>query len=367
MLLGFRKIFFRHRKPRLRDSSLQTRLVQLLVVLCGILLLHTVAMVQLEGMSISDAVWLTLTSATTVGYGDLSAATPWGRAATIILLYIGGIAILAQVAALYFEQRQEVRQRMLTGDWSWKMDNHIVFLNCPQEVDEHYFYRAISGLRDSHTSLAKLPIIIVSENFNHGLPDRLRKLNVMHVSKPTESTDALESAAVEQAHTVVVLSHNHLDAQSDSINFDLVDRLREMGVQGRIIAEVVKDTNRNRLKKAGADNVLRPIRAYPELLVRAILAPGSEQVIETLFDSYGEECIRYAVKAQATWGDIIRGFVAQDLGIPIAYADTQGQIINNPSSKQEVDTSAIFVVARQDTVVNDSVIQSLLDGLAEAA
>lgn len=362
MLLSFRKIRLRHHRLMVRDSSIHTQLVKLFIVLVVILLVHTIAMIEFEGLSVDDAVWLTMTSATTVGYGDLSAQTLFGRLATIILLYIGGIAILAQVAGLYFEHRQEVRNRIIRGDWRWCMENHIVFLNCPDEVGEEYFYRAIFTLRSSSAAVARLPIIIVCENMKDGLPDRLRKLDVVHVSKSLAENDSLESANVQKAHTVIILSKNQFDPMSDSINFELVDRLREMGFTGRIITEAVQDENRTRFKKIGANNVLRPIRMYPELLMRAIIAPGSEQVIETLFDSYGEECIRYEVAVKATWLEVIQKLTTADFGLPIAYENTDGLIFNNPSTKEKVDAKAIFMIVNEGHVrSNEEIIDVLRD------
>ncbi len=360
MLISLTKILAKKRKPAMKDSSVGMQFLKLLSVLFVILLLHIVAMVQLEKLPVGDAIWLTMTSATTVGYGDLSAQTTGGRLATIILLYIGGIAILAQVAAMYFEHRQDVRNRMLKGDWSWTMENHIVFLNCPEEVDEEYFYQAILGLRESSADLASLPIVIVCERFKDGISDRLRKLDVVHVSKPVTSQETLESASVKDAHTVVILSKDQLDPTSDSINFELVDRLREMGIKGRIIVEAVKDENRARLKKVGADNVLRPIRTYPEMLMRAIIAPGSEQVMETLFDSYGEECIRYEASVKSSWLDIIHKLTSNDLGIPIAFENTQGEVVNVPSSKDMVTTKAIYVIVNEGRSKTSEAIEKIL-------
>ena len=360
MISSFRKILLNKRKSLIRVESITIQLIRMFIILIILLSAHTFAMIKFEGMAFSDAIWLTMTSATTVGYGDLSAQTLSGRIATIILLYIGGIAILAQVAAMYFEQRQDIRERKLKGDWSWSMENHIVFLGNMEEVGENYFYQAISGLRNSSSELSEVPIIIVCNKFKDGLSDRLRKLNVVHVSKPLDDQETLNSASVKYADTIVILSKNQNDSLSDSISFELVDRLREMGVKGRIIVEAVKDENRKRLKKVGADNVLRPIRAYPELLMRAIIAPGVEQVIETLFDSYGEECIRYEVKIKSKWINVITKLVSEDLGIAIAYEDNQGHIINNPSAKDDVDTNAIFVIVNDGYKQDCNYIEDLL-------
>lgn len=345
MLLGFnKKIGFKSQNFLLKGYSTGARLLEMLLILLLVLILHVVAMMHFESMEIGDAIWLTMTSATTVGYGDLSAQTFWGRAATILLLYVGGIAILAQVVAMYFEYRSEIRYNMLRGNWSWNMKNHVVFLNYPEDVKEDFFFRAVSGMRKSHCELAKLPIVIVSEKLKDGISERLRNLNVVHISKPLSDKETLKAANVTTANTIVVLSKDRIDPVSDSINFELVDRLREMGVKSRIIAEAVQDENRPRLKKIGANNVLRPVRTYPELLIRAILAPGVEQVIESLFDSFGEECLRYEVQVECSWLDVIQKLAAQDVGIPIAYEDIDGQIINNPSSKEFVKTKAIFTI-----------------------
>jgi voltage-gated potassium channel len=318
MLLGFQRL----RPPRAEDTVRHgitgRQIINALSLLSLILTIHIIAMIYFEGMEFGDAVWLTMTSATTVGYGDLSAKTFGGRTATIMLLYVGGIAILAHVVAMYFEYRGAIRDSILKGKWSWKMKNHIVFLNCPERVGEDFFYKAISGMRNSSSEFANLPVIIVCERFKDGLSDRLRKLNIVHVSRSIFDQEALESASVQDANTIVVLSRDHQDPISDGISFELVDRLRDTGFKGRIIVEAIKDENRARLKKIGANNVLRPVRTYPEILIRAILAPGSETIIETLFNSYGEECMRYDVLIDLTWLDVIQKLAAKGL-LPLTF------------------------------------------------
>lgn len=361
MLLGFRGAISRSSRHIMGGRSTGKQLLKMLVLLFLMLLLHILAMLHFEEMPLGDAIWLTMTSATTVGYGDLSAHTMGGRISTVILLYIGGIAILAQVISMYFEYMYEIKSNMLKGNWSWSMKNHVVFLNCPGEVGDDYFYKAISGMRKSHSKLAKLPIVIVSEKLKGGISDRLRNLNVVHVSKSMARKETLESASVKDAHTIVILSRDRFVATSDSINFELVDRLRSMGVKARIIAEVVEDENRERLKKVGADNVVRPIRTYPELLMRSILAPGSEQVIETLFDSSGEECIRYDMNFQTSWYEIVQKLAYCDYGLPIAYENTEGKVINNPSSKAFVNAKALFIITNEDNIKTPDEVRACLN------
>ena len=307
-------------------------------------------MMFFESMSFMDALWLTFTSATTVGYGDLYAQTTYGRLATIALLYICGIAILAQVAVMYFDYHQEIRENKLRGDWYWSMKNHIVFLNSPKQMGEEYFYRAISQLRENKSELSNTPIIIVSDLFKDGISNNLRQLNIAHVRKSVGDNEALKAANVEEAHTIIILSQNQIDPASDSINFDLIYRLKAMNVKARIIAEVINDENRERFKKAGANHIIRPIRSYPELLTRTIVAPGSEQIIESLFDHNGAECIRYNLEMKGKWADIIQTLAKNDIGLPIAYEDQNSEIVVNPSVVRTAEMKAIFIIENEGRI-----------------
>lgn len=90
-------------------------------------------MMWLEALSFFDAFWLTFTTITTVGYGDLSAATPGGRLVTVVLMYSLGIFLLANLAGYWVDYRAERREKMLRGRWSWNMKGHILILNVPTE------------------------------------------------------------------------------------------------------------------------------------------------------------------------------------------------------------------------------------------
>ena len=330
-----------------RAESTREGLVKLFLILVVILIIHTIAMVYLEGMAISDAIWLTMTSATTVGYGDLSAQTTGGRIATVILLYLGGIAILAQVAAMYFGYRHEVRRRMLRGDWSWNMENHIVILNCTERFEEEFFHVVMKQLRKSSLELSSAPIIIAGDAFKDGISSSLRKLNVATVQKSVHSDKTFEDASVCEASTVVILATDPNDPASDSVTFDTIHRLRDTGVQANIICEVVKLDNKERLLNAGANNVVRPVCTYPEMLVRTILSPGSEQLIDDLYDSFGEECIRYNLNVKDKWANIVIKLVQNDIGTPIAYLDDDNRVIINAKPDDEINATALFTIVRE--------------------
>lgn len=363
MLLGFKGSYSDSYSPVVRKKSIKLELFRFGLVLAVLVCSHTFAMIYFEKMSVVDALWLTMTSVTTVGYGDLSAQTLLGRISTTLLIYIGGIALLAQAMAMYFEYRHETIMRMLRGDWSWKMENHIVFIGYPEFKGDEFYYKLISELRDTNASIGEKPVVIVSHKLDNGLSDRIRDLDAVYVKKSITSEEGLEASSIRNANTVVILARDKNDPLSDSINFELIDRLRGLGVHGRFVVECVSDANRDRLKKMGADNIIRPIRTYPEVMVRAITAPGSEQVIETLFYNMGEECMKYKVDVKAEWHKVVETLVRANVGIPISYEKVDGSIVNNPPSEKVIDAASIFVIVKYEGAKSTSEVAKLVKKL----
>lgn len=344
----------------LSDSSVKRQLVRLALALVLLLLAHTLAMRYIEGLNWEDAIWLTMTTVTTVGYGEYSATTVWGRTATIVLLYGAGIAVLAQVAALYFEYRQGRRARILNGNWSWEMDDHLVFINSPQEGAERYFQQLVTQLRRSSLAVGQKPALIVTTHFAHGIPQSLRAMDVAHVNQHITDTTAIARSSLAQAAIIAVLCPDANDPLSDSVNFDIVSRVREANPNALLITEAVADDNRQRLLQVGADHVVRPIRSYPELLVRTILAPGTEQVIEDLFNSDGEECVRYAVNVKGRWGKIAAKLIENDIGIPLAFIDQTGKVVSNAPPNDEIEATTLYVVVRDGNLKSAEVVRQQL-------
>lgn len=309
------------------------------------------AMVFFEKISIFDALWMTTTTVTSVGYGDATPVTFEGKMATIILIYFGGGMIFTQIALFLFEYRRSKHHKQLHGEWRWQMSNHIVFFNAPTGNYEEYFFQGIRQLRHSALKNHNSPIIIVSELITKPLTQKLRDLDVVHIQGYPNDPDIISAASVRDAHTIVVLTHDIADPMSDSLNFDIIHRLREENVRARIIAEAVTDENRKRLVAAGADHVIRPVRAYPEMIARTILAPGIENVIEELFSSQGEECIRYEHIFKGTWKKLMLKMIEEDIGTPVAYIDDHNHVHTNPPPSAEIHAKAVFVIVREENMV----------------
>ena len=322
------------------------KLGRLFSLLIALILIHSVAMVYFESLDWPDALWLSVTTVTTVGYGDISATSWQGRLFTGICLYVLAISLLAQLAAEFFEYRLKKRDDKLRGNWIWSdMNKHLLIINTPAENSDAYLERLIGQMRAT-PRFAQLPVQILTRNYPAGLPRELSPHSVVHYNGGAENTQSLAAVNVKTAAYIVILARDGSDPLSDSLSFDILSRIQEIDSTATILVECIVDENRQRLKKAGATVVIRPIRAYPELLVRALATPGTEVVLENLFTHDESNLHRIDLDfSNLLWKDIVTVFMNNDVGIPLAYIDTEG-VHSNPAALHRCSGSGIISMTR---------------------
>ncbi len=353
----------RHQRPRqVAHFNLAHTIIRWLFILSILFALHIACMMHYEGLSLGDAAWLTFTTATTVGYGDISATSTEGRLATIVLLYLGGIFILAKVVGDYFDHRLEVRDKKLKGLWNWDMNNHIVILNTPTHAGGRYLERLIKQFRLSE-QYTDTPIYLLTRHFPQGLPGFITALdNVVQYHGNANNPNDLVNVNVNEARDIIILARDEDDESSDGRTFDILHRLNDLNVTATILAECIEDNNRQRLQDAGANRVIRPMRAYPEMIVRAFVTPGSELIIENMFNSDNDEYRRYDVNFNhLAWSEVVTRLITQDMGIAVAYIDRNTQqLVYNPPADTVPDVQALITISKDNNQHNHDDIKALV-------
>ena len=342
-----RQVWFRQQTTTDRKRTI----ARLLLMLCALAVTNVISMVAFEDLSVWDSVWLTMTTMTTVGYGDISASSVPGRLTTILLMYVFGIFLLAQIAGEWIDFRIDRRDRMRKGLWRWNMQDHILIINAPRNGGRYLQILVEQILKTE--SLRDYPIQIFSPDFPDGLPSELAALGVvLHHGRP-EGRDSFDDVDVSHASNIIIMSSDTDDPRADSVTLDILDQLQHVCVGAHIIAECVLDENRRRVLEHGAHAVIRPVRAYPELMVRALAAPGSEMILENLFQYEGVHAMRYDVDfAGKNWGRLAAGLLAQGLGTPLGFVDADGQLTLNPRIDTDVSGDALFLMVNHDRVAD---------------
>jgi len=284
------------------DDNIRRAVVRTALILLSFVTLHIFAMVWLEGMSAWSAIWLTLTTITTVGYGDLSASTPLGQLATIVLMYVCGITLMTFLISDYVDYRIARRERIRTGHWDWNMADHILIINSPKYNREAYFLRLISQIRESG-EYPETPIMLLNQEFADGLPDSLRQLGVVHVTGLASRPDDLKRAGAERARHIVVLARDEYSTDSDSYSFDIAHRLYSLHINHKVMIECVDDANRERLRELDIPVILLTARGDEDDRISGLDAGADDYVVKPFSPRELIARIRAVLRRTNTSGD----------------------------------------------------------------
>ena len=111
------------------------------------------------------------------------------------------------------------------------------------------------------------------------------------------------------------------------------------------IAECVDDNNRQRVETAGSILVLRPERAYPEMIIGGLLNPGFTTILGNFFTGERERIATEVNGKRGLWVDIVSEHTRTNLGAPIAYRDADtGKIVTAPPGDANITADAIFLL-----------------------
>ena len=352
---------FKKRKYAVIQIKLEEKLLSAVQYLFIILFLHSLLIRLFEGYSWGDALWLALTTITTVGYGDIQIHSLGGRVATVLLLYAGGIFVLAKVVADYFEYHSSKHQQKFKGEWRWNMSNHILIISDQEDqLSELFYQRLIHEFRQT-PQYQNSSIQILTQDFSDGLPELLQLLGTTYYKGKGNSPKDLEAVNCNLAKIIIILAQRHNDPLSDGHTFDILHRIRDINSSAFIIVECVDDANRKRLQQAGANIMVRPIRAYPEMIVGVLCAPGTEQVLENMFTQQGDRYQRVNVILRAKeWAEIVYQLIKADIGIAIAYIDPNGLVSCNPPGRKKIVADALIIMVKDGKEISAEQVTAIL-------
>lgn len=301
-----------------------------------------------------------MTTIATVGYGDYAPVTYVGRISTILIMFVGAITLLTLIVSDFIEYRFYRRERILTGRWIYQMNDHIVIINTPKHGGMTYFMRFATQVR-AVQGYETIPIMLLTREFPGGLPVELSELGLVHFHGSGFDPDALKAVHAGSARHIVVLAANEADPHSDSLTFDISHRLGELNLGQKTTVECVTDANRSRFKTLGMRAIIRPVRTYPEIMVRSVVAPGSEKVLEDMFNYEQDHPHRYdLVLDDLNWADIVSALIRHGIGTALAYINDSDEVICHPPVTDEIEGKGLIVLVKSNDTPDLEVVEDAL-------
>ena len=251
------------------------------------------------------------------------------------------------------------------------MNNHILIINTPVDNSDTYLNLLVDQIQVT-PEFKNLSIQLLTPHYGEGLPTSLRDKGIVHRNGIAEHDQDLMACNIDRAKYIIILAEQPQGRRSDSVTLDILEHLQnlkmKMNIPGYIITECVYQGNRERFERMGANAVLRPVRAYPEILVRAMSAPGTERILEDLFQYQGTHPHRVDVKFEKIlWRDLACNILYGGFGTPIGYIDSKGGAVTNPLAETQVSGQAIIILVGQGQDLKASNILECLKPHIKAA
>ena len=218
--------------------------------------------------TILDAFYFTLVTASTVGYGDLTATTQFGRFFSMSVL-LTGVASFGVALGTLLGPLIEARLATALGNMS---DKQLELL------ENHYVVTGYSDMTEPILeSLDGNSVVVIVRD-----PDdakRLRDHGYEVLTADPSDEEPLDRVGIERARALIVATND--DAQDAMV----VLTARELNPDLRIVAGVTDRENVRKLRRAGADIVLSPSVLGGRLLVESALGnENPERVIDRILD-----------------------------------------------------------------------------------
>lgn len=259
---------------------------RVLLLLLGVLSYGTTGFLYFElpqnpDLDWSDALWYSVVTMTTVGYGDFFPKTLAGRMLVGVPLMFLGIGLLGYALSIVATTLVTAKNKELKGMSSFKLADHLVIFNFPGLAK---IERLLAELWNDPTFGPHTKVVLVDEELTE-LPAELTKLGVRFVRGNPTRDDTLIRAGIDQARHAVVLNKKPGDPYADTLNVTVTLAIEARNRAINTVVECFDPTTEELLRKAGCDRIVCTSRFDAHFVSQELLNPGVQSVLEDLLSS----------------------------------------------------------------------------------
>ncbi len=240
------------------------RVVQQLQISLGLLFLLLLAGMAgyrfIEGMGWFDALYMTVITLSTVGYGEVKPLSTGGKVFTVIIILMGvGIAAWVLRNVVEIIVGEEVRH--LWG--RWKMERKV------NRLEGHYIICGYGRMgRQVAREFARRGVPFVVVDSDPKVVEELREEGLPCVEGDATRDEVLESAGVRRAKGLVAV------ADTDADNVFIILTAKSLNPDLFVVARSETEEGEDKLRKAGADRVIAPYAIGGRRIAVAALRPA---------------------------------------------------------------------------------------------
>jgi voltage-gated potassium channel len=231
-------------------------LVSLIVILIGI---SSVLVLQFERhnpistiQNFGDALWWSVVTVTTIGYGDKVPITPGGRGVGVVLI-IFGFSSLTILTALLASIFVEDKLKGAKGLKKIKQNGHLVI--CGWNSSAEYMLKSFQDRKGFNKSIVLVGNYSV-ENFE-SIQSRFANLNLLFVRGDQTQIEILKRANINNAEKVYVLTDDaNARDMADDFTIVVVNTIKYIDSDVDVTVQLINASKKHLLKRYGVEEIL---------------------------------------------------------------------------------------------------------------
>jgi voltage-gated potassium channel len=285
-----------------------------------------------------DAVWWTVVTMSTVGYGDLTPVSNEGKVLAVVAI-ITGIILIAVLTATIASKLVERLVIKVKGKDTSKLGNHILILGWNENGEK--IVGNIERECESDTDI----VVMCSSEHETILPDK-----VIKVTGNITKLEELRKVSAHQAKIAIVLADSKAGTDTDSKTILTVMAVKRISEgKTRCICEVFSSEDREYLENAGADEIIVRSELAGTILSRTVYNPGLGGFMQDLLKFEGTSTIlmKLAIPEQVgmAFGQLFSHLYQKHNEILLGIL-RNGTVLTNPDSDEIIkENDKLFMLS----------------------
>lgn len=328
------------------NNVFKSRLHKAIVSSIFIFLIGVGGYALLFNYSFVDALYMTVITITTVGFGEVQPLDTTAKLFTMGLILTSVIIVGYAISIIteYILSRnnfEDLKQRKMQKKID-AMSNHIIICGYGR-----------NGKQAAKKLLAYNKAFVIIEQ-NKDVIEKFKNNNISFVYGNANEDETLFKAGIEKASTLICA------LPSDADNLFVVLSARQINKTLTIISRASQETTYNKLKLAGANNVIMPDRIGGDHMASLVVVPDLIEFIDNL-GIVGERNINIEeIKVEKLYAINDKVKTIRDLDLRqktgctvIGFKGNDGEYIVNPEADtQLVKGSKIIVIGKPKQIEN---------------
>jgi len=288
----------------------------------------------IEGWDPLSALYMTVITITTVGYGEVRPLSQGGIAFTMILI-LGSVGMVAFIVVGLARVMVEGEVRRIFG--RRKLEKKI------SNLKNHYIicgYGRIGSYIVQELAKGPVPFVVVEKNPD--VTQRIEDRDCLYINGDATNDDTLKKAGIDSARCLVAT------VASDADNLYITLTARELNPDLYILSRATDENAQKKLLTAGANKVVSPYLIGAHRMAMALLRPAVVDFMEIAMRERSLELqleeIRVHTIGQLASTTLRDSGIRSDLDlIVVAIKKESGTMIYNPSSEARIETGDILI------------------------